>query len=115
MRIFRAIVVAFTTMSPDLWKAAIAFAVLAITTLGATGFAKTVGTPVGGSTDSSGSPTGSAALMQPCGQSNSNAPAKSMPALIFHEQDAGKTIEVQAGQKITIDLKENPTTGYKWT
>jgi inhibitor of cysteine peptidase len=37
-----------------------------------------------------------------------------MPDLTCHEDDEGKIIDLKAGQKIAIDLKENPTTGYKW-
>ncbi len=38
-----------------------------------------------------------------------------MAVLSCHEQDDGKAIEIQAGKRIVIDLKESPTTGYKWT
>jgi inhibitor of cysteine peptidase len=34
---------------------------------------------------------------------------------IFSEKDDGASVEVQCGAKITIELKENPTTGYRWT
>jgi inhibitor of cysteine peptidase len=34
---------------------------------------------------------------------------------IFSEKDNGASVEVQCGAKITIELKENPTTGYRWT
>jgi inhibitor of cysteine peptidase len=33
---------------------------------------------------------------------------------IFSEKDNGASVEVQCGAKITIELKENPTTGYRW-
>jgi inhibitor of cysteine peptidase len=34
---------------------------------------------------------------------------------IFSEKDNGASIELQCGARITIELKENPTTGYRWT
>jgi inhibitor of cysteine peptidase len=34
---------------------------------------------------------------------------------VFNEKDNGATVQVQQGAKITIALKENPTTGYRWT
>jgi inhibitor of cysteine peptidase len=34
---------------------------------------------------------------------------------VFHEQDNGAHVQVERGAKITIELKENPTTGYRWT
>jgi inhibitor of cysteine peptidase len=34
---------------------------------------------------------------------------------IFSEKDNGASVEVQRGAKVTIELKENPTTGYRWT
>jgi inhibitor of cysteine peptidase len=34
---------------------------------------------------------------------------------IFSQKDNGASVEVQCGAKITIELKENPTTGYRWT
>ena len=30
------------------------------------------------------------------------------------EADAGKTIDVRAGETIVLDLSENATTGYRW-
>jgi inhibitor of cysteine peptidase len=33
---------------------------------------------------------------------------------LFSEKDNGASVEVQCGAKITIELKENPTTGYRW-
>ena len=38
-----------------------------------------------------------------------------MAAPIFSEKDNGASVEVRCGAKITIELKENPTTGYRWT
>ncbi|HEY4258343.1 MAG: protease inhibitor I42 family protein [Candidatus Udaeobacter sp.] len=37
-----------------------------------------------------------------------------MAEYIFSEKDNGASVEVQCGAKITIELKENPTTGYRW-
>ena len=38
-----------------------------------------------------------------------------MAEYIFSEKDNGASVEVQCGAKITIELKENPTTGDRWT
>jgi predicted secreted protein len=38
-----------------------------------------------------------------------------MPDLTFEQSDHGKTIEVPLNARCTINLKENATTGYKWT
>jgi inhibitor of cysteine peptidase len=32
----------------------------------------------------------------------------------FGKNDNGASVQVQFGAKISIDLKENPTTGYRW-
>jgi predicted secreted protein len=34
--------------------------------------------------------------------------------LVFNEKDNGALIQVPRGSKITIELEENPTTGYRW-
>jgi inhibitor of cysteine peptidase len=34
---------------------------------------------------------------------------------VFGEKDNGTSVAVQGGARITIRLKENPTTGYRWT
>ena len=31
------------------------------------------------------------------------------------EQDRGRTVELTLGSVVTVRLKENPTTGYRWT
>jgi predicted secreted protein len=36
-------------------------------------------------------------------------------SMILSEQDRGRTVEVPAGSVITVRLKENPTTGYRWS
>jgi inhibitor of cysteine peptidase len=33
---------------------------------------------------------------------------------IFYDKDNGAQVQVERGAKITIELKENPTTGYRW-
>jgi inhibitor of cysteine peptidase len=33
----------------------------------------------------------------------------------FEEKDNDSHVQVERGAKITIELKENPTTGYRWT
>ena len=38
-----------------------------------------------------------------------------MSALIFREQDNGQSARVSLGATIEVALKENPTTGYKWS
>ena len=37
-----------------------------------------------------------------------------MADYVFSEKDNGASAQVQRGAKITIELKENPTTGYRW-
>ena len=34
---------------------------------------------------------------------------------VFGDKDNGTSVAVQGGARITIGLKENPTTGYRWT
>ena len=34
---------------------------------------------------------------------------------VFEQKDNGAQVQVERGAKITIELKENPTTGYRWT
>ena len=38
-----------------------------------------------------------------------------MAEYTFSEKDNGASVEVPCGAKITIELNENPTTGYRWT
>jgi|SRR5215204_3700833 predicted secreted protein len=35
--------------------------------------------------------------------------------MLLSEQDRGRTIEVAEGDIFTVRLKENPTTGYRWS
>ena len=37
-----------------------------------------------------------------------------MAEYTFGEKDNGALVEVRCGAKITIELNENPTTGYRW-
>jgi inhibitor of cysteine peptidase len=34
--------------------------------------------------------------------------------LVFGEKDNGALVQVPRGSKVTIELPENPTTGYRW-
>jgi len=34
--------------------------------------------------------------------------------IVLTEQDAGRTLVLAAGKSFTVDLKSNPTTGYRW-
>jgi inhibitor of cysteine peptidase len=38
-----------------------------------------------------------------------------VPAVIYGVKDAGKSVTVAVGTRFTIELEENPTTGYKWS
>ncbi len=38
-----------------------------------------------------------------------------MAEYVFDEKDNGAHVQVERGAKITSELKENPTTGYRWT
>lgn len=38
-----------------------------------------------------------------------------MAEYAFSEKNNGASVEVQCGAKIIVELKENPTTGYRWT
>jgi inhibitor of cysteine peptidase len=33
---------------------------------------------------------------------------------VFSEKDNGRLVQVPRGSKVTIQLEENPTTGYQW-
>lgn len=37
-----------------------------------------------------------------------------MADCVFGEKDNGALVELRRGAKITIELAENPTTGYRW-
>ena len=38
-----------------------------------------------------------------------------MSQFTLTEEDKGKTLTIHQGDQATISLKENPTTGYRWT
>lgn len=38
-----------------------------------------------------------------------------MADVVFSEKDNGALVEVTLGSKVTVELEENPTTGYQWT
>ena len=38
-----------------------------------------------------------------------------MTEYTFGKKDNGASAQVQRGAKITVELNENPTTGYRWT
>ena len=50
-----------------------------------------------------------------CGRSKSNASGKVVPTLTYHAQDRGKTVSIAVGTRFSIELDENPTTGYRWS
>jgi len=35
--------------------------------------------------------------------------------MILNEQDSSRTVYTELGKVVTVCLKENPTTGYRWT
>lgn len=35
--------------------------------------------------------------------------------MILSEQDSGRTVEIGVGEVVTVRLKENPGTGYRWS
>ena len=37
-----------------------------------------------------------------------------MADLVFSEKDNGALVQVPRGSKVTIELEENPTTGFQW-
>jgi inhibitor of cysteine peptidase len=36
-------------------------------------------------------------------------------SMTLNEQDSGRTVDIELGKVVTVRLKENPTTGYRWT
>jgi inhibitor of cysteine peptidase len=38
-----------------------------------------------------------------------------VPAVSYGAKDAGKTVTVAVGARFSVELEENPTTGYKWS
>ena len=47
--------------------------------------------------------------------STANNRATLMSSMTFSNADNGKTLTLKPGQKITLRLNENPTTGYRWS
>lgn len=35
--------------------------------------------------------------------------------MTLNEQDSGRTVDMERGKVVIVRLKENPTTGYRWT
>ena len=35
--------------------------------------------------------------------------------MVLTESDRGRTVELAAGSLVTLRLRENPTTGYRWS
>ena len=56
-----------------------------------------------------------ALLAAACGGSSGGASASPSPgARVYAETASGTTIRAKVGDRITVTLRENPTTGYKW-
>jgi inhibitor of cysteine peptidase len=54
--------------------------------------------------------------MPPCGQWNSSKlESASVPEFTLNEENNGQSIEIPLGARLNIYLKENPTTGYRWS
>jgi inhibitor of cysteine peptidase len=50
-----------------------------------------------------------------CGGAAGNAPASPSPTpAVYTAVDSGATVAVTVGERFTVSLKENPTTGYAW-
>ena len=85
----------------------IAAAAVATLMLNIAGSARTIGTPT---------MAGDAAA-QPAqtGPSKVRLAAAVQPAATYHEKDRGRTVTLPVGTRFSIALKENPTTGYRWS
>jgi inhibitor of cysteine peptidase len=56
-----------------------------------------------------------AASLAACGGAAGSAPASPSPAsAVYTAADSGTTVAVSVGERFTVTLKENPTTGYAW-
>lgn len=56
-----------------------------------------------------------AASLAACGGTGGSSPAPSLPApAVYTAADDGATVEASVGEQFTVNLEENPTTGYKW-
>src|ERR1700719_4340286 len=110
------IIAAFIIMSAEPCRADIACAALATMTGSVTGFARTVGDRPGEIMDSSKLHMVRWVSMPPCGQWNfSRLEQGSVPEFTLTEENNGQSIEVHLGARLNIYLKENPTTGYRWS
>lgn len=55
-------------------------------------------------------------MLTGCAGGMSQAPGTPpVPALFVQESDAGKSIDVQPGRKVTFRLEANHATGYRWS
>jgi predicted secreted protein len=52
---------------------------------------------------------------QSSSQAPINSPINSPMTTALTQADSGKTIQIKSGDTISINLPENPTTGYRWT
>jgi inhibitor of cysteine peptidase len=56
-----------------------------------------------------------AAALAACGGTAGSSPAPSSPLpAVYTAADNGATVEASVGERFTISLEENPTTGYEW-
>src|SRR5438105_2493200 len=123
MRILSNIITAFITMSAVFSVGATASVALAMTIPGVTGPARTAGIRIGETKASLILPTGKSALTLQCGLWKSEVIICLRPAKIgnivadspYQEKDNGKTVSIPVGKRFTIELTENPTTGYEWS
>ena len=57
----------------------------------------------------------SATLLVACGGTAGRSPAPSSPVpAVYTAADNGTTVEARVGERFTVTLEENPTTGYSW-
>src|SRR5260370_26042283 len=109
------IVVGSTITSAAHCRVVTAFVALVTMTHNTSGFARTVGPPAGANKGSSASPMANAVLTLRCGCCKCDKNKKRVAEFVFGEKNNGTLVKVPRGSKITVELKENPTTGYKWT
>ena len=58
---------------------------------------------------------GFAAALSACGGTGGGSPASPSPRpAVFTAADDMTTVEVSVGERFTVSLQENPTTGYAW-
>jgi len=57
----------------------------------------------------------SAAVLMACGATAGSSPAPSSPTpAVYTSADNGATVQASVGERFTVSLAENPTTGYTW-